>query len=305
VVGIVKFGTADSPGGASVALFTTPVAQRLVAGPGKVTSVLFVAKPGVSQQQLAASLRTALPHGMEAVTGATITKEMQTSFQQGMAYINNFMMIFAVIALLVGAFMIFNTFSITVAQRTRENGLLRALGANKRQVLGSVLAEAVAVGIIASAIGLAAGIAVAAGLKALLSGLGYGLPAGGIVFSARTVIVAGLAGLIVTVVAALSPARRAAKVPPVAAMQDVPAGSTGYGSKQRIVVGIALLVLGVAALFTGLFGHIASNILVVGLGVLLVFFAVSVLGRTVSLPLSRAVGAPLPWLRGIAGKLAR
>ena len=183
VVGIVKFGTADSPGGASVALFTTPVAQRLVAGPGKVTSVLFVAKPSVSQQQLAASLRTALPHGMEAVTGATITKEMQTSFQQGMAYINNFMMIFAVIALLVGAFMIFNTFSITVAQRTRENGLLRALGANKRQVLGSVLAEAVAVGIIASAIGLAAGIAVAAGLKALLSGLGYGLPAGGIVFS--------------------------------------------------------------------------------------------------------------------------
>jgi len=306
VVGIVKFGTADSPGGASVALFTAPVAQRMVAAPGKVTSVLFVAQPGVSQQQLASNLRKALPHGLEALTGATVTKEMQTAFQQAMSFFNTFMMIFAVIALLVGAFMIFNTFSITVAQRTRENGLLRALGASKRQILGSVVAEAVAVGIIASAIGLAAGIAIAAGLEALLSGLGFlGMTVSGIVFSIRTVIVAGLAGLAVTVVAALSPARKAGKVPPVAAMHEVPAGSTGYGSKQRIIVGTGILVLGVAALFTGLFGHLASAITVVGLGVLLVFFGVSVLGRTVSLPLSRVIGAPLPRIRAIAGKLAR
>jgi putative ABC transport system permease protein len=306
VVGVVKFGAADSPGGASVALFTAPVAQRLVAGPGKVTSVLFVAQPGVSQQQLASNLRKELPHGLEAVTGATVTKEMQTAFQQAMSFFNTFMMIFAVIALLVGAFMIFNTFSITVAQRTRENGLLRAVGASKRQVLGSVLAEAAAVGVIASAIGLAAGIAMAVGLEALLSGLGMlGMSVGGVVFSIRTVIVAGLVGLVVTVAAALSPARKAGKVPPVAAMQEVPAGSTGYGSKQRIIVGTGILVLGVAALFTGLFGHLASAITIVGLGVLLVFFGVSVLGRTVSLPLSRVIGAPLPRLRGIAGKLAR
>jgi putative ABC transport system permease protein len=305
VVGIVTFGTADSPGGASVALFTAPVAQRLVAAPGKLTSVLFVARPGVSQQQLASNLRRVLPHGLEAVTGAKVTKEMQTSFQQAMSFFNTFMMIFAVIALLVGAFMIFNTFSITVAQRTRENGLLRALGASKRQVLGSVLAEAAAVGVIASAVGLAAGIAVAAGLEALLKALGFGLPAGGIVFSIRTVVVAGLTGLVVTAVAALSPARKAAKVPPVAAMQEMPAGSTGYGSKQRIIVGTGILAAGMAALFTGLFGHLASAITVVGLGVLLVFFGVSVLGRTVSLPLSRVVGAPLPRLRGIAGKLAQ
>ncbi|HET7245182.1 MAG TPA: FtsX-like permease family protein, partial [Streptosporangiaceae bacterium] len=210
-----------------------------------------------------------------------------------------------VIALLVGAFMIFNTFSITVAQRTRENGLLRALGASKRQVLRSVLAEAVAVGIIASAIGLAAGIAVAWGLGALLSALGFGMPAGGLVFSLRTVIVAGLTGLLVAVAAALSPARKAAKVPPVAAMDEVPAGSTGYGSKQRIMVGTGVLALGIAALFTGLFAGIGSQVLIVGAGALLVFFGVSILGRTVSLPLSRAVGAPLPRLRGIPGKLAR
>jgi putative ABC transport system permease protein len=109
----------------------------------------------------------------------------------------------------------------------------------------------------------------------------------------------------VTLFAALSPARKAAKVSPVAAMREVPAGSTGYGSKQRVIVGLALLVLGVAALFTGLFTHVASQIMMVGAGALLVFFGVSVLGRTISLPLSRAVGAPLLRLRGIPGKLAR
>jgi putative ABC transport system permease protein len=305
VVGVIAFGTADSPGGASVVLFTTPLAQRLVAAPGKFTGILFTAQPGVSQQQLTGNLRRALPHGLEAITGAALTKETQDQFQKAMSFFNTFMLIFAVIALLVGAFMIFNTFSITVAQRTQENGLLRAVGASRRQVLGSVLIEALAVGIIASVIGLAAGVGVAAGLKAMLSGLGFDLPAGGIVFSARTVLVAGLAGLAVTVVAAVSPARKAAKVPPVAAMHEVTVGSTGYGSKERVMVGAAILALGVAALFTGLFTSLGNRIMVVGAGALLVFFGVSVLGRTVSLPLSRVIGAPLPWLRGVTGKLAR
>ena len=305
VVGIVAFGTTDSPGGASVVLFTTPVAQHLVAAPGKYTSILFVAKPGISQQQLAASLRHALPHGLEALTGAAVTKELQDQFQSFLKFFNTFMLVFAVIALLGGAFMIFNTFSITVAQRTRENGLLRAVGASKRQVLGSVLLEALLVGIIASVIGLAGGLAVAAGLRALLNGLGSGMPPGGIVFTPRTIIVSVLAGLAVTIVAAVSPARKAAKVPPVAAMQEVMAGSTGYGSKERVMVGTAILTLGIAALFTGLFTHVASQILMVGAGALLVFFGVSVLGRTVSLPLSRAVGSPLPRLRGVTGALAR
>jgi putative ABC transport system permease protein len=305
VTGIIGFGAADSPAGASVVLFTTPVAQQLVAAPGKYTGILFVAKPGVSQQQLVSNLKQALPHGVEAITGAAMIKETQDSFAKVLAFFDTFLLIFAVIALLVGAFMIFNTFSITVAQRTRENGLLRALGASRRQVLGSVLLEALVVGIIASLIGLAAGAAVAVGLKAMLSALGFGLPGSGIVFTARTALIAGLAGLVVTIVAAVSPARKAAKVTPVAAMQDVTAGSTGYGSRERVMVGGAILALGVAALFTGLFTHVTSRIMVVGAGALLVFFGVSVLGRTVSLPLSRAVGAPLPRLRGVTGKLAR
>ncbi|HTQ89820.1 MAG TPA: FtsX-like permease family protein [Streptosporangiaceae bacterium] len=306
VVGIIGFGAADSPAGASVVLFTTPVAQKLVAAPGKYTSIFFVAKPGFSQQQLVSNLRQALPHGLEAITGAAMIKETQDQFAKVLSFFNTFLLIFAIIALLVGAFMIFNTFSITVAQRTRENGLMRALGASKRQVLGSVLLEAVVVGVIASVIGLAAGVAVAIGLKAMLNALGAAsLPTSGIVFTARTALIAGLAGLAVTMVAAVSPARKAAKVPPVAAMQDVGAGSTGYGSKERVMVGSAILVLGVAALVTGLFTNVASRVLVVGAGALLVFFGVSVLGRTVSLPLSRTVGAPLPRLRGVTGKLAR
>ena len=191
VVGIIGFGAADSPAGASVVLFTTPVAQKLVAAPGKYTSILLVAKPGISQQQVVGNLRRALPHGLEAITGATMISETQNSFAKALAFFNTFLLIFAVVALLVGAFMIFNTFSITVAQRTRENGLLRALGASRRQVLGQVLAEAVVVGIIASVIGLAAGVAVAFGLKAMLAALGFGLPTSGIVFTARTALVAG------------------------------------------------------------------------------------------------------------------
>jgi putative ABC transport system permease protein len=305
VVGIIGFGTADNLAGASMVLFTTPVAQQLVTAPGKYSSILFVAKPGVSQQQLVSNLRQALPHGLEAITGATLIKETQDNFAKFLSFFGTFLLIFAVVALLVGAFMIFNTFSITVAQRTRENGLLRALGASKRQVLGAVLLEAVVVGVIASLIGLAAGVAVAIGLKAVLSAVGFGIPISGIVFTARTALIAGLAGLAVTIVAAVSPARKAAKVAPVAAMQDVAVGSTGYGSKERVMVGSAILVLGVAALFTGLFTSVASRVLVVGAGALLVFFGVSVLGRTVALPLSRAVGAPLPRLRGLTGKLAR
>jgi len=305
IAGIVGFGTADSPAGASVVLFTTPVAQRLVAEPGKFNTIGFVADRGVSQQQLVSNLKRALPPGTEALTGAAIIKETQDSFQKGLSFFSTFFLIFAAVALLVGAYIILNTFAITVAQRTRENGLLRALGASRRQILASVLIEALAVGVIAALLGLAAGVAVAAGLKALLGLLGATLPGGSLVLSVQTVVVSLVLGIGVTLIAAISPARKAAKVPPIAAMQEATVGSTGYGSKQRVVVGLTILALGVAALFTGLFGHVSSALLVVGLGVLLVFLGVSVLGRTIALPLSRAIGAPLPRVKGVTGTLAR
>jgi putative ABC transport system permease protein len=305
ITGILRFGSSDSPGGASVALFTQSAAQTFVAQPGKFDSISLVAKPGVTQQQLVRNLQAALPAGTEAVTGKQITKEAQTQIGKMVSTFTTFMLVFAVVALLVGSFMIFNAFSITVAQRTRENGLLRALGATRRQVLSSVLFEALAVGLVASVVGLGLGIAVAAGLKWLLGAVGIDLPAGGIVFAARTVVVALVAGIGVTVVAAVSPARKAAKVAPIAAMHGTVATGTGYGSKKRLLVGVGVVVAGVAALFYGLLGHLKSPMMMVGLGAMLVFFGVAILGRTVALPLSRVLGAPLPRLRGAAGVIAR
>jgi putative ABC transport system permease protein len=305
VVGIVSFAGADSPGGASVVLFTTPDAQKLVGQPGKFTTINFAARPGVSQAQLVRNLQAVLPAGLEAVTGQQAASEGRSDIVNSLGFFSTLLLVFAAAALLVGAFMIFNTFSITVAQRTRENGLLRALGATRRQVLSSVLLEAVTVGLLASAVGLGVGVAVAAGLKALFAAMGIDIPAGGIVFGPRTVIIALVVGTVVTVVAALSPARKAGKVAPIAAMQDAVTTSPGYGSKQRIFVGTGVLVLGAAVLFTGLLAHPSSPVLLVGAGAVLVFFGVAILGRTVSLPISRVLGAPLPSLRGVAGTIAR
>ena len=305
ISGIAKFGTADSPGGASFAMWKPDVAQRLVAEPGKYDSIALVAKSGVSQTELVDRISRVLPPGTEALTGAKITKETQSDFRKAFRFFNTFLLVFAFVALVVGAFMIFNTFSITVAQRTRENALLRALGASKRQVLASVMIEAVAVGLLASIIGIGVGVLVAGGLKALLAAFGLEVPAGGVVLASRTIIVSILVGTLVTLISALSPARKAGKVPPVAAMQDVPIGSTGYGSKQRIFVGAGILLLGAVALLGGLFGNASNKLPPVALGVLLVFFGVSVLGRTVSLPLSRIIGWPLPRTRGVTGGLAR
>ena len=305
ISGIARFGNADSPGGATIVAFRTPVAQRLVGEPGKYDEINFVAAPSVSQTELAKRLSAAVPPGTEAVTGKEITAETQNALRKGLSFFNTFLLIFAVVAVLVGGFMMFNTFSITVAQRTRENGLLRALGASRRQILASVLVEALAVGIIASIIGIFAGLAVAIGLKNLLVAVGVDIPSEGLVLSSSTVLICLVVGIGITVLSALSPARKAAKVSPIAAMQLGVVGSTGYGSKQRIFVGLGVLGLGVAALFIGLFAGVDQPILFVGAGALLVFFGVSILGRTVSLPLSRVIGAPLPKVRGITGELAR
>ena len=287
-------------------LFTLDAAQQLIAEPGKFDGILVVADDGISQTEIVDRIAPELPAGTEAITGEEITKESQDDVQESLGFFNTFMLIFAVIALLVGGFIIFNTFFITVAQRTRENALLRALGAKKRQVLVSVLVEALAVGLIASIVGIGVGILVALALKALLAAFGFELPSGGVVLTANTIIISIIAGVGVTLVAAISPARKAGKVPPVAAMREVAVGSTGYGSKQRIIVGCALLVLGGAALALGLFGSSDNPVPLVGGGVLLVFFAVATLGRTVALPLSRFIGWPLPRLFGIRGSsLAR
>jgi putative ABC transport system permease protein len=305
VVGTIAFGSAETIGGATMVAFDPRVAQELLAEPGKWDEISVVAEAGVSQETLAADLADVLPSGVEAVTGSTVVDENQQFAQDAMSFFTYFMNFFAVVALLVGAFMIFNTFSITVAQRTRQNGLLRALGATRRQVLGSVLIEALVIGVLASVLGLLAGFGIAAGLKALLDGLGFGIPAGGLVFAPRTVVVSLAAGILVTLVAAVSPARKAGKVPPIAAMSSEVVGSVGYGSVSRGVVGGISLAVGVAATLIGVLTEVGNQWLLIGTGCVGVFLGVFVLGRTASLPLSRAIGAPLPRLRGLTGELAR
>jgi putative ABC transport system permease protein len=305
ISGIAKFGTVDSPGGATVVLFRHAVAQALIAEPGKFDSISIAALPGVTQQQLAARISDVLPNKVEAVTGDAITEEAQSAISDAMGFFRTFLLAFAVVALLVGAFMIFNTFSITVAQRTRENGLLRALGASRRQILASVLLEALAVGVVASLLGIVGGLGVAIGLKELLAVVGIPVPTGSVVFTFDTFIISMTVGVAVAVLAALSPARKAAQVPPIAAMQQGLVGSEGYGSRRRVYIGSVLLLAGLGMLFTGLFGSVGNGLMLVGAGALLVFFGVSVLARTISLPLSRLIGAPLPRLRGVTGELAR
>lgn len=182
---------------------------------------------------------------------------------------------------------------------------MRAIGASRRQILAAVLLEALGVGVAASLLGLATGVLVAGGLKVVLVALGFEFPAGGIVFTVGTAVTALTAGIGVTVLAAFAPARRAGKVPPIAAMRGITSSSTGYGSKRRILVGTGILAVGVGVLCFGLFASPDNALSLVGAGALAVFFGVAALGRTMSRSLSRVLGWPLPRLRGITGLLAR
>ena len=176
--------------------------------------------PGVSQQQLVSNLRTALHDPqLEVITGAQATKEAQETTATSLQFVDMFLMVFAIVALVVGSFVIYNTFSITVAQRTKETALLRAIGAKRRQVMRSIRFEALFIGVFASAIGVAAGIGLAQGLRSVLSAFGLDLPSGAAVIEPRTIVVSMVTGVVVTLVAAWLPARRAAKVAPIEALR--------------------------------------------------------------------------------------
>ncbi len=304
VVGIARFGAADSPAGSSVVLFTKAAAERLVGQPGKVDGIGVVAAEGVSQQELRDRVARVTPPSVEVVTGKVIEQESRRAVKDIINIANRFLLTFAVIALFVGSFIIYNTFSILVAQRTRDMALLRAVGASRRQVLGSVLLEAVVVGLIAAVLGLVAGIGVAAGLKALLAGFGLDIPAAGIVVTARTVVASLLTGLLVSVGSAVLPARRASKVPPIAALRDLAHDRSGR-SRRRVVIGAAVTAAGAASLLLGLLSQSERALPAVGLGAAVIFLGVAVLGPVIARPVSRLIGAPLPALTGMPGKLAR
>ncbi len=302
ITGIVRWGSADSPLGASITLFDLSTAQRVLARPGHIDEIDVAAGPGISQEEMVQRLQSVLHDpGLEVVTGAKVTEEGQNSIHQALSFFDTFLLVFAGIALFVGTFLIFNTFSIVVAQRMRELAVLRAIGASRIQVVGSVLGEALLIGLGASVVGLGFGVALAVGLKAMLAALGFAIPSSGLVVTTRTAVVSILVGVTISLAAALVPAWKAGKVPPVAALREVEVDEEPH-VVRRAASGCALLAVGVALLLTGLLGHLPHRMTYVGGGAALVFVAIAVAGPVLARPLCRVIGAPLA---SRTGRLAR
>lgn len=302
VVGMAAFGRADSRGGDAYVFFTSADAERLVGVPGRLDGIAVAGEPGLSARQLRDRIAAAVPARTEVLTGAEVVAEEQARAGRGITQaVRSFLLAFVLIAMFVAAFMINNTFTILIAQRTKEVALLRAVGASRRQVVGSVLVEAVVVGAVASAVGVAAGAAVALMLRSLMSAFGFALPAGPLVITPGAVLLPLLVGIAVTVASAVLPARRASRVPPVAALREVATDSCGR-SVGRIFTGVVLAVAGGLGLLVGL---TTDGLAVAGAGAALVFLGVAALGPVFARPLTLLLGLPLAALRGVPGSLAR
>ena len=300
IVGLVGFKDVGTAAGATLLAFDPTSAQTAVGTPGTWTRLSIASAPGVSDTVLRQRVAAVLPAGLKAVTVQQTVAEASKSLKKGLGFFNTFLLAFAGISLFVGAFLIFNTFSMLVAQRTKELALMRALGASRGQVTRSVLLEAVVVGVVSSLGGFLMGIAVAYGLRGLLGALGIDLPSGATVIAVRTFVVCMVVGVGVTMVAALVPARRAAKVSPVQAMRESgPAEDRSL--VRRTVLGTVLGGLGVVALAAGLNN---GSIQLVGLGAALSFLGVTTLSPLIARPLVGALGWPLARL-GVPGRLGR
>ena len=262
-----------------------------------------LAAPGANNVNLARAIAKLLPPGVEVVSGQAVANELSSAVDNSLGFISTVLLIFAAISLFVGGFTIFNTFSITVGQRTRELALLRVVGASRRQVFRSVIGEAALTGLVASLIGLGLGVLAALGLKALLKAFGIELPSAPLVFEARTVVVAIAVGVGVTVISAILPARRAVRIAPVAALVE----DGGFGGRHRAAAArrppVSARPCSASSRWPA--GLAKPTVALVGLGALLVFIAVGMLVPVVARPLSSALGRPLATLLGTPGKLGR
>jgi putative ABC transport system permease protein len=305
IVGLATFGDEDGFGPSTFTAFTLEGArEHVLGGAAGATSVLVRAENGVSPAALADRLSAALGDGVEVTTGADFVDEANESIDADfLGFLRTFLGVFGGVALLVAAFSINNTFSILIAQRTRESALLRAVGASRRQVFGSMLVETLLVGVVASAIGVAAGIGIAVGLKAVFDAFGFSLPAGGLTLTSASLVVAPLVGLIATLVAGLGPALRGSGVPPLAALRDVATERTSAGI-VRVVSGLLLTGGGVVLVVTAALAG-GEALPRAGLGALLTVVGTVVLGPVVAGRLSGALGRPVARWRGVAGRLAR
>jgi putative ABC transport system permease protein len=303
LVGSFTFGTAKSSAGTVSADFTLAEAQRLAGTDGKIQQVVARAAAGVSEQELTDRIAQVLPPGAEAITGTEAAAQLSKDVQSGFSFFKIILTVFGAVALLVGVFVISNTFSILVAQRTRELALLRAVGASRAQVLRSVLFEATLVGLVSAVLGLAAGVGLAKGVTALLDATGAELPTTSLQIRPFTVILALILGLVVTLTAALVPAIRATRVPPLAALRDIAIDRSG-ASKIRIALGVIVLAIAAYLLSAAWTDGSSDSIPTVGLGALLTIVGAIVIGPVLAGPSVRTLGAPLPALKGVTGRLA-
>lgn len=306
LAGIAKYGDVDSLAGASFALMTLREAQRVTGQPGEVNEIDVAAADGISADELKTRVAAALEGERVTVrTGQEQADKQARDLKENLSFLRTALLVFGGIAVFVGAFVIYNTFSITVAQRTRELALLRTLGASRRQVLASVALEALLIGLAASVLGMLLGLLLAPALTGLFSAFGFDLPSAGNVVRVRTIIVALLVGTLVTVLASLAPALRATRVAPIAAMRE--GLSEPEGRRRRPWFALVLLAAGVALLCLGLFGDTSGGqaASLLGLGAAVVFLAVALLSPRLVRPLAAGIGRPLQRAFGLSGRLAR
>jgi putative ABC transport system permease protein len=303
LVGTARFG-GTSLVGASIVMLSAPDAQQLyLEGSDAWSQIWVTAEPGTSQDELKAEVDAVLPEGFESTTGTAAAERAATRIDEALSFVTTFLLVFAGVALTVGAFLIVNTFSILVAQRSRELALLRAIGASRRQVARSVLLEAGVVGLVGSAVGIGLGMLLAVGIKAVFTRIGLDLSESELVVRPRTVVVALAVGLVVTLVAAYLPARRAGRVPPVAAMRDDAVLAEG-GMRWRLVVGGLLLAGGVTGIAGGLAGWGSEPTYVLGVGIFGVLVGTALVSPVAGRPVLAGLGWAYRRAFGAVGRMA-
>ena len=303
ISGLVKFGTVSTIGGATLAGFDIPTAQRLFDKPNQFDEIAIATKRGVTDNEALKQVRSVLPANAQARTGAQQAAKDAKDTNSFISFLRGFLLAFGGIALFVGSFVIANSLSITIAQRTRELATLRTLGASRRQVLRSILVESLVVGTLASVIGLFLGLLLAKGLFSLFDTVGFTLPNSGLVFGTRTIIVALLVGILVTVVASLRPAFRATRVQPIAAVREGATLPEGRFARFRTLGSSIVTLLGFAALVYGLFGKglgTAGVLIWMGVGALLIFIGVSILSMRIVGVAADTLAPPIRWLLAAA-----
>jgi putative ABC transport system permease protein len=303
ISGLTGFGSQDNFVGATIAAFDPTVGPALLGAPNEFDSISIKADSGVSANELKVRVAAALPRGTEAVTGQTLAKEQSDAVRTLTNVLSTFLLVFALISLFVGSFIILNTFSILVAQRQRELALLRAMGATRGQVLRSVLLEATITGLVASAVGVLFGLLIAKGLEALLGTIGLDLGGTPLQFGPRAALIGIAVGTVVTVVASMVPARKATRVSPVEALREAAPSPTAV-SRSRIITGLTVVTAGVLLLIGGLFIASSNQLLLTGAGALLTFVGVAILAAIVVPPVVGALGRPVIAVRGVPARLA-